>query len=58
MKKAISKMMPGKAAGPLGIVVLMIKVAGDSGASMMHDLATVIYLDDKVPTDWGQNFIL
>ena len=51
-------MKPGKAAGPLGIVVLMIKVAGDTGASMMHDLATVINRDDKVPTDWGQNFIV
>ena len=58
MKKAISKMKPGKAAGPLGIVVPMIKVAGNTGASMMRDLATVMIRDDKVPTDRGQNFIV
>ena len=34
-KKAISKMKSGKAAGPSGIVVEMIKAAGDTGAN--HD---------------------
>ena len=32
VKKAISKMKSGKAAGPSGIVVEMIKAAGDTGA--------------------------
>ena len=35
VKKAISKMKSGKAAGPSGIVVEMIKAAGDTGATMM-----------------------
>ena len=35
MKKAISKMKSGKAAGPSGIVVEMIKAAGDTGATMI-----------------------
>ena len=38
VKKAISKMKSGKAAGPSGIVVEMIKVAGDTGATMIRDL--------------------
>ena len=42
--KAISKMKSGKAAGPSGIVVEMIKAAGDTGASMTRDLATAIIL--------------
>ena len=42
VKKAISKMKSGKAAGPSGIVVEMIKAEGDAGATMIHNLATVI----------------
>ena len=40
VKKAISKMKSGKAAGPSGIEVEMIKAAGDTGATMIQDLAT------------------
>ena len=58
VKKAISKMKSGKAAGPSGIVVEMIKATGDTGATMIRDLATAIIRDDKVPTDWEQNFIV
>ena len=56
VKKAISKMKSGKAAGPSGIVVEMIKAAGDAGATKIHDLATIH--DSKVPTDWEQSFIV
>ena len=47
----------GKAPGPLGIVVEMIRAAGDMGASMIHDLAAAIIRDGKVPSDWEQSFI-
>ena len=40
VKKAISKMKSGKAAGLSRIVVEMIKAAGDTGATMIRDLAT------------------
>ena len=56
VKKAISKMKSGKAAGPSGIVVEMINAAGDTGAIMIRDLATVIIHDGKVPTDWEKSF--
>ena len=36
VKKAISKMKLSKAAGPSGIVVEMIKAAGDTGATMIR----------------------
>ena len=58
VKKAISKMKSGKAASPSGIVVEMIKAAGDAGATMIPDLATAIIRDGKVPTDWEQSFII
>ena len=58
VKKAILKMKSGKAADPSGIVVEMIKAAGDTGTTMIRDLATGIIHDDKVPTDWEENFIV
>ncbi|XP_048755482.2 uncharacterized protein LOC125666354 [Ostrea edulis] len=50
--KAIFKMKSDKAAGPLGIVVEMIRAARDTGVSMIHDLASSIVYHGKVPTDW------
>ena len=57
IKKAISQMKAGKAPGPSGIVVEMIRTAGDMGA-MIRDLAVAIIRDGKVPLDWQQSFIV
>ena len=57
VKKAISQMKAGKALGPSGIVVEMIRAAGDTGASMIRDLAVAIIRDGKVPSNWEQSFI-
>ena len=51
-------MKAGKAPGPSGIVVEMIRAAGDMDASMIHDLAAAIIRDGKVPSDWEQSFIV
>ena len=58
VKKAISQMKAGKAPGPSGIVVEMIRAAGDMGASMIRDLAVAIIRNGKVPSDWEQSFIV
>ena len=58
VKKAISQMKAGKAPGPSGIVVEMIRAAGDMGASMIRDLAVAIIRDGKAPSDWEQSFIV
>ena len=58
VKKAISQMKAGKAPGPSGIEVEMIRAAGDMGASMIRDLAAAIIRDGKVPSDWEQSFIV
>ena len=42
VKMAISQMKTGKAPGPSGIVVEMIRTAGATGASMIRDLAAAI----------------
>ena len=58
VEKAISQMKAGKAPGPSGIVVEMIRAAGDMGASMIPDLAAAIIRDGKVPSDWKQSFLM
>ena len=52
------KMKVGKAPGPSGIVVEMIRAAGDMGTSMIRDLAVAIIRDGKIPSDWEQSFIV
>ena len=44
-------MKADKAPGLSGIVVEMIRAAGDMGASMIRDLAVAIIRDGKVPSD-------
>ena len=56
VKKAISKIKSGKAASPSGVGVEIIRAAGDTGATMIHDLAMTIIRDDKVLADWEQSF--
>ena len=51
VKKAISKMKSDKAAGPSGVVVEMIRAAGDTGATISPDLAIAIIRDEMVPAD-------
>ena len=58
VKKAISKMMSGNAAGPSEVVVEMIRTAGDTGATTIRDLAIVIIRKGRVPSDWEQSFIV
>ena len=58
VKKAISQMKAGKARGPSGIVVEMIRAAGDMGASMIRNLAAAVIRNGKVPSDWEQSFIV
>ena len=56
VKKAISQMKAGKAQGPSGIVVAIIRAADDTSASMIRDLAAAIIRE--VPSDWEQSFIV
>ena len=48
----------GKEPNPSGIVVEMVRVASDIGASMIRDLAVAIIPDGKVPSDWEHCFIV
>ena len=51
VKKAIFKLKFGKAAGPSGLLVEMVRAAGDRGANMIRNLAMAIIRVGKVPAD-------
>ena len=47
-----------KCTGTSGIVVEMIRAAGDVGASMIRDLEAAVIRDCKLLFDWEQRFIV
>ena len=49
VKKAVSQMKAGKAPGPSGIVVEMIRAAGDMGASMIRALQLQSFVMARYP---------
>ena len=51
-------MKAGKAPGPSGIVVEMIRAASDTGAYMICDVTAAIIRNGKVPSDLEQSFIV
>ena len=56
--KALSKMKSGKAAGPSGIIIEMLKAAGSKGTEFLHELITATVKHGKIPEDWEMSFIL
>ena len=56
--KAISKMAPGKAAGPSGIVAEILKPVGEAGAIEVHDLIEDIISEGCIPTGWQESYIV
>ena len=58
VKKAISQMKHGKAAGPSGIVAEMLKAAGDEGVELTRQLSEAVFSDGNIPADWEESYIL
>ena len=58
VSKAISKMKSGKAAGPSGIIIEMIKAAGDRAIVYLASLFNHIICIDRVPDDWHLSYII
>ena len=56
--KALGKMKCGKAAGPSGIVIDMLKAAGNDGIVFLRELITSVMMNGKIPVDWEMSFIL
>ncbi|RUS90803.1 hypothetical protein EGW08_001422 [Elysia chlorotica] len=58
IRKALSKMKCGKAAGPSGIIAEMLKAAGEEGLEMLRQLAEVVFINGEIPKDWEESYIL
>ena len=56
--KALTTMKAGKAVGPSGIVIEMIKAAGEKMVDSLVTLFNTIIKDGVVPKDWNMSYIV
>ena len=47
-----------KATGPSGIIIDMLKAAGNDGIVFLRELITSVMINGKIPEDWEMSFIL
>jgi hypothetical protein len=57
VRKAMSKMKNGKAAGPSGIVAEMLKAAGNDGVQWMTELCNAVIQEGRIPDDWRKSWM-
>ena len=50
--------MFSKVAGPSGIIIDMLKAAGNDGIVFLRELKTSVMINGKIPEDWEMSFIL
>ena len=50
--------MVSKATGPSGIIIDMLKAAGNDGIVFLRELITSVMINGKIPEDWEMSFIL
>ena len=58
VRKAMSKMKCGKSSGPSGIIIVMMRAAGDSFLNELTTLLNRIVYEGTVPSDWNLSFII
>ena len=58
IRKALSKMKMGKAAGPSGIIAEMLKAAGEEGVELVRQLVEAVFRSGEIPKDWEVSYIL
>ena len=58
VKEAISKMKDGKAAGPSGVSVEMVKAGGELSTDLVHDLISDVVNEAVIPNDWTESIII
>ena len=58
IRKAISKMKCGKAAGPSGIIAEMLKASGEEGVRLLRQLGEDVFSTGVIPEEWEQSTIL
>ena len=58
VRRALSKMKCGKAAGPSGIIAEMLKATGDEGIERMRQIADAVITEGVIPKDWEESYII
>ena len=58
VKEAICKMKNGKAAGPSGVTIEMVKAGGELSTDLVHDLISDIVGEAVIPKDWKDSIII
>ena len=58
IRKAISKMKCGKAAGPSGIIAEMLKASGEEGVRLLRQLGEDVFSTGVIPEEWQESIIL
>ena len=58
VRKAVCKMILGKAAGPSGAVSKMIKGSGGAGIELTRDHINAIIAQNRIPSDWQYSYIV
>ena len=58
VRKAVCKMIPGKAAGPSGVVSEMVKASGGAGIELIRDLINAIITQNCIPPELQYNYIV
>ena len=58
VRKAVCKMISGKAAGPSGFVSEKIKASGGAGIKLIRDLINAIIAQNCIPSDWQYSYIV
>ena len=58
VRKAVCKMISGKAAGPSGVVSEMIKASGGAGIELIRDLINTNITQNCIPSDWQYSYIV
>jgi hypothetical protein len=55
---AIAEAKIGKAAGPSGVVVEMLKASGEAGVQWVTDICNAVVRDGKIPEDWRKSWMV
>src|SRR6266516_3138462 len=58
VRLAISKAKSGKAAGPSGVAVDMLKAAGEAGVKWVTDICNEVVSGGVVPLDWKRSWMV
>src|SRR6266516_7564871 len=58
VRLAIAKAKSGKAAGPSGVAVDMLKAAGETGVEWVTDICNEVVSSGVVPVDWKRSWMV